>query len=56
MTEGSIPASSIEPIGLQTPITGVRNTGVLGITPFLSNGNRFTLSSQLLLGIVRDFL
>ena len=46
----------IEPIGLQTPITGVRNTGVLGITPFLSNGNRFTLSSQLLLGIVRDFL
>jgi hypothetical protein len=35
---------------------GVRNTGVLGITPFLSNGNRFTLSSQLLLGIVRDFL
>ena len=34
----------------------VRNTGVLGITPFLSNGNRFTLSSQLLLGIVRDFL
>ena len=46
----------IEPIGLQTSITGVRNTGVLGITPFLSNGNRFTLSSQLLLGIVRDFL